>query len=403
MRGVVETGRELRLEDVAARGDDDARRWDLRIVPVEGSRVVVTWRDVSERHQRHRDMLARSRRLDRIVAACPVGVAVTDTAGRFADANAAYCRTVGRDRDWLLSHSMADVLFPGEAGWFDEVLASLGRGSDRQISMSQTFLSHNGTATTVQHTVSQLWDEGEPVGIVSFIGPSAGLGRHLPMQRSDISNVLVALEESAGLWGDALAALLARRPEIAIDAPCRVTDLAHRLTQSDPLPDVVVGVVGPGARGRRTTAELLAAMREYPEVGLVVLSADVDSQVLDLLRARPHSTAFLPVLEVDERAIAHAISSVSRGATVLDEHAVAGLVASRRPHADPLVRRLSERELQVLSLMAQGADNHSIAAALCVSVKAVENYVGTVFRKLRLNDEAGVNRRVRAALMYLEV
>ena len=404
LRGVAETRQELRLEDVASRSsEDDGTRWDIRIVPSDGSRLSVSWRDVSDRYQRQRDLVAHSRQFDRIVAASPIGIATTDTAGRFTHVNAAYSQAVGRDRDWLLSHSMGDILFPGDAAVFGDVLASLGSGSDRQISMRQTFLGSDGTATTLQHTVGQLWDDGHPAGTFSFIGASGGEPPTTPPQRRSVPSVLIAVEESAGLWGDALAALLARRPEVTVVSPCLVRELGDVLSVPDAVPDVVVGVVASGVRGRNTTADLLSAMRGHPDVGLVVLSAVVDRHVLDLLAERNNSTAFLPVLEIDESSIYHAIRSVIAGATVLDEHAVAGIVDSKRPHSNPLVRRLSERELEVLALMAQGADNHSIADSLCVSVKAVENYVGTVFRKLRLNDEPGVNRRVRATLMYLGV
>lgn len=94
----------------------------------------------------------------------------------------------------------------------------------------------------------------------------------------------------------------------------------------------------------------------------------------------------------------HSIEVVAAGGVVVDPEVVAQLLNARR--ADPLLGRLTPRELEVLSLMANGAANTEIAARLVVSLAAVSKHVANIFSKLDLgpNEE---NRRVRAVLAYL--
>jgi DNA-binding NarL/FixJ family response regulator len=79
---------------------------------------------------------------------------------------------------------------------------------------------------------------------------------------------------------------------------------------------------------------------------------------------------------------------------------VAQLLARSR-RRDP-IERLTDRERQVLSLMAEGRSNTAIAAELVVSDGAVEKHVRNIFAKLDLAPDAGDHRRVLAVLRYLE-
>jgi DNA-binding NarL/FixJ family response regulator len=81
------------------------------------------------------------------------------------------------------------------------------------------------------------------------------------------------------------------------------------------------------------------------------------------------------------------------------EHDIGLLGASRR--ADSLAT-LTPREQDVLSLMAQGRTNGAIASALTISPGVVEKHVASVFAKLGLSPSDNDNRRVIAALKYLE-
>jgi len=95
-----------------------------------------------------------------------------------------------------------------------------------------------------------------------------------------------------------------------------------------------------------------------------------------------------------------AISRVADGGTVLDPEVVARLLNAGR-HRDAL-ERLTPRERQVLALLAQGRSNAAIAIELFISPKVVEKHVANIFDKLGLAPSDDDNRRVLAAIRYLE-
>ena len=95
-----------------------------------------------------------------------------------------------------------------------------------------------------------------------------------------------------------------------------------------------------------------------------------------------------------------AVRRVARGGSVIDPAIVSRLLGRRR-RGDP-VEQLSEREHEVLALMAAGRSNRAIARALGLSEKTVEAYIGSVFGKLGLEPAEEDHRRVRAVLLYLQ-
>jgi DNA-binding NarL/FixJ family response regulator len=94
-----------------------------------------------------------------------------------------------------------------------------------------------------------------------------------------------------------------------------------------------------------------------------------------------------------------AIRRVAAGESVIDPQVVARLVA--RPRQDSPLQTLTERELAVLALMAEGRSNQAIAVQLFMSPKTVETHVGNMFAKLGLLPAAEDHRRVLAVLTYL--
>jgi DNA-binding NarL/FixJ family response regulator len=95
-----------------------------------------------------------------------------------------------------------------------------------------------------------------------------------------------------------------------------------------------------------------------------------------------------------------AVRRVARGGSVIDPAIVSRLLGRRR-RGDPL-EALSEREHEVLALMAAGRSNRAIARSLSLSEKTVEAYIGSVFGKLGLEPAEEDHRRVRAVLVYLQ-
>jgi len=102
----------------------------------------------------------------------------------------------------------------------------------------------------------------------------------------------------------------------------------------------------------------------------------------------------------DVRQFVDGVRQVLDGGTVLDPEVVASVMARQRHQ--PL-DRLTDREKEVLSLMAEGKSNASIGAALHVTEKAVAKHINSIFAKLDLPVDLEVNRRVQAVLAYLRL
>jgi DNA-binding NarL/FixJ family response regulator len=103
------------------------------------------------------------------------------------------------------------------------------------------------------------------------------------------------------------------------------------------------------------------------------------------------------VADLDE--LADAIRRIARGGVVIDPAVVAELLSRRRPR-DP-VQDLSDREHDVLTLMAEGRSNQAIGDRLFLSPRTVEAHIRSIFTKLDLSADAEDHRRVLAVLAFL--
>ena len=154
----------------------------------------------------------------------------------------------------------------------------------------------------------------------------------------------------------------------------------------------------------QTTEGLQAALeirRRWPGTAVIVLSQHVETEHLfELLAGDPRGIGYVLKERVADIAqFTDAIHRVSAGESVIDPQVVSRLVA--RPRRDSPLQTLTERELAVLGLMAEGRSNHAIAAQLYMSPKTVETHVGNLFAKLGLLPAAEDHRRVLAVLTYL--
>ena len=155
------------------------------------------------------------------------------------------------------------------------------------------------------------------------------------------------------------------------------------------------------------TNEGLHAAREirrlWPRVAIIVLSQYLQpSYAFELLEGGAEGIGYLlkdRVSDLDE--LASSVRRVADGGSVLDPTVVARLVDRPRGDDDPLYA-LSDREREVLSLMAEGKSNKAIGESLWISEHTVEKHVNSIFAKLRLQSSPDGHRRVLAVLSYLE-
>jgi DNA-binding NarL/FixJ family response regulator len=134
---------------------------------------------------------------------------------------------------------------------------------------------------------------------------------------------------------------------------------------------------------------------------ILVLSQYVEPlYARELLSSRTSAVGYLLKDRVmDVRHFIDAVRQVAGGGTIMDPEVVSAMVMGR--DRDDSMRRLTPREREVLSLMAEGRSNAAISAALVVSEKAVSKHIANIFMKLGLPPSDDDNRRVMAVLAYL--
>jgi DNA-binding NarL/FixJ family response regulator len=142
---------------------------------------------------------------------------------------------------------------------------------------------------------------------------------------------------------------------------------------------------------------------DHPDVGVVVLSQFVEEEyAYDLLKDGAAGLGYLlkeRVADVDE--VVRALQEVARGGSVLDPKVVEALVAAKDRMVHSPLGSLTDREREVLALMAQGMNNAAIASRLFLTERAVEKHINSMFHKLDLTEEPDVHRRVMAVLAFL--
>jgi len=151
--------------------------------------------------------------------------------------------------------------------------------------------------------------------------------------------------------------------------------------------------------GLRAANEL---RRRHPDLGVLLLSQYLEVHyAMKLIENEIRGVGYLlkdRVTAVDE--FIDAIRRVGRGGSVVDTGVVAELL-SRRRTKNPL-DSLTDREREVLSLMAEGRSNYAIQERLYISARTVETHVRNILMKLGLEDTPDDHRRVLAVLTYLK-
>ena len=153
-----------------------------------------------------------------------------------------------------------------------------------------------------------------------------------------------------------------------------------------------------------TDEGLVAAQRirtQHPDVGVLLLSQYIEpSYAMRLIQDHPERVGYLLKERVfDPALLVDALRRITEGECVIDPTIVARLVGRQR-REDPL-SGLTDREREVLGLVAEGLSNAAIANRLFVTERTVEAHTKQVFEKLGLEADPGSNRRVLAVLAFL--
>lgn len=147
----------------------------------------------------------------------------------------------------------------------------------------------------------------------------------------------------------------------------------------------------------------LRIRREHPSVAVLVLSQHVERRYASelLLDGRGGVGYLLKDRVSDIAGFLDAIVRIADGGVAFDPEVISRLIADRSG-PDHRMGELSEREAAVLELIAEGHSNAGIAERLFMSQSGVEKHINTIFTKLDLAADSGVNRRVLAVLAHLD-
>lgn len=212
------------------------------------------------------------------------------------------------------------------------------------------------------------------------------------------SPTTVAIAEDSLLFREGMVRLL---EELGFIVAGQVCDGAELLALLDTrLVDVaLVDIRMPPSFTTEGIATAHAIAERHPSVGVMVLSQYLEPDyAVRLLENEPTGRGYLLKDRVgDLKAFAEALQRVATGGLAVDP----GLVAMLMKGATDPLRSLTDRENDVLRLMAEGLSNDGIASELFVSHRTVEAHVGRILDKLGIDRDTSHNPRVAAVLHFL--
>ena len=215
------------------------------------------------------------------------------------------------------------------------------------------------------------------------------------MSDSDIGRIRILVADDHPVYRDGLRALAARSPDLELVGEAADGTEAVAMAEQA-LPDVILmDLRMPGMTGIEATRAILD---RRPETRILILTMSEDDDSL-FAAMRAGARGYLPK-DADSEELIRAIRAAALGEVIFGASIASRLQAffapTRARAADPFPE-LTEREDEVLELIAQGRSNHDIAARLQISDKTVRNHVANVFNKLRVADRSQAIVRAREA------
>jgi DNA-binding NarL/FixJ family response regulator len=209
----------------------------------------------------------------------------------------------------------------------------------------------------------------------------------------------IVVADDDALLREGLASLLQEAGHVVVGRARDAPDLLLKVRSY--VPDIaIVDVRMPPGNADDGLLAAAAIRREHASVSVLVLSQHVEpTYMLELVGDDASGVGYL--LKDRVRDVAHFVEAVERvaaGGTAFDPAVVNSLVGGRRASK---LDELTDRERDVLTLLAEGRSNRAIAKQLFLSPRAIERHVQAIFSKLRLRDTEDDNRRVLAVLALL--
>jgi DNA-binding NarL/FixJ family response regulator len=210
----------------------------------------------------------------------------------------------------------------------------------------------------------------------------------------------IAVADDDVLLREGLASLLERSGFEVVGQAGDADELLAVVREHEP-DLVMVDIRMPPAQEAEGLEAARAIREEFPDAGILVLSAHVEVEQAVELLASGHRIGYLLKSRVtDVSEFIETVERIVQGGSVVDPGLVQELVVARR-RDDPL-EELTPREREVLALMAEGRSNAGIARRLWVTDGTVEKHVHSILAKLRLPETDDDHRRVLAVIAFLE-
>ena len=192
-----------------------------------------------------------------------------------------------------------------------------------------------------------------------------------------------------------MTALLASLPDLAVAGEAQSVEEAVAVVDAT-VPDLVImDLQLPDGSGITATEQILA---RHPSIGVLVVTMFADDDAV-FAAMRAGARGYL-VKGAGQDEIERAVRAVANGEVILGPpiaQRAAALFTVRATAASSPFPGLTEREVEVLDLLARGLDNHAIARRLNISEKTVRNHVSNVFTKLQVPDRPQAIVKARQA------